>query len=120
MGEDRFQRLKGENTMRTPTRSIRAAMAVSLLPLIVLAAFAIGLAFSPGRARAADDDDKDWTVLGDTSIKDAKDAAKDGADRGGGKDRKRGDGDKKDDDKKNGDKKDGDKKAEAGTAAGEI
>ena len=96
--------------MRSPTRSI----AVSLL-LTVLAAFAIVLAFAPARARAqaAEDPDKDWTILGETSIKDVKDAAKDGADRGGGKDRNRGE---KDGDKKKG----GEKKAEPGTAAGEI
>jgi hypothetical protein len=79
-------------------------MAVSLLRLIVLAAFAMALTFAPAPARAADDD-KDWKVMGEVKIKDAKDAA------GGaqGKDRKKG-----------GDKKGGDKKAEAGTAAGEI
>jgi len=93
--------------MRTPTRS----MAVSL-PLTVLAAFAIALAFAPAAARGAEEDDKDWTILGETSIKDAKDAAKD-AGGGGGKDRKRGE---KDGEKK----KEGEKKAEAGTAAGEI
>ena len=93
--------------MRTPTQS----MAVSL-PLTVLAAFAIVLAFAPAAARGAEEDDKDWTILGETSIKDAKDAAKD-AGGGGGKDRKRGE---KDGEKK----KEGEKKAEAGTAAGEI
>jgi hypothetical protein len=92
-------------------------MAASL-PLTVLAvfaafaAFAIVLTFAPARARAqaAEDPDKDWMILGETSIKDAKDAAKDAGRRNDGK---RGD--------KDGDKKrDGDKKAEAGTAAGEI
>ena len=98
--------------MRTPTRSMSVgSMAVSLLRLIVLAAFATALTFAPARAGAADDD-KDWKVMGEVKIKDAKDAA------GGareGTDRKRGDGNKKD-----GNKKVGDKKAEAGTAAGEI
>jgi len=99
--------------MRTPTRCIAVrSLAVSLLPLVVLAAFAIALAFAPSAARGADEDDKDWTILGETSIKDAKDAAKD-AGGGGGKDRKRGE--------KDGEKKrEGEKKAEAGTAAGEI
>jgi hypothetical protein len=84
-------------------------MAVSL-PLTVLAAFAIALAFAPAAARGAEEDDKNWTILGETSIKDARDAAKDA---GGKKDGKRGD--------KDGDKKrEGEKKAEAGTAAGEI
>ena len=96
--------------MRTPTTPARS-MAVSL-PLTVLAAFAIVLAFAPASAPGAEEDDKNWTILGETSIKDAKDAAKD-AGGGGGKDRKRGD--------KDGDKKrEGEKKAEAGTAAGEI
>ena len=92
--------------MRTPPRSV----AVSLLPLSVLAALVIALAFAPAPARAAADDDKDWKIKGEMKIKDAKDTT--GGGRGGrdGKDRKRGDGDKKD----------GDKKAEAGTTAGEI
>ena len=94
--------------MRTPTPSARS-MALSL-PLTVLAAFAIALAFAPAAARGAEEDDKNWTILGETSIKDAKDAAKGD---GGKKDGKRGD--------KDGDKKrNGEKKAEAGTAAGEI
>ena len=94
--------------MRTPTPSARS-MALSL-PLTVLAAFAIALAFAPAAARGAEEDDKNWTILGETSIKDAKDAAKDA---GGKKDGRRGD--------KDGDKKrEGEKKAEAGTAAGEI
>ena len=94
--------------MRTPTPSARS-MALSL-PLTVLAAFAIALAFAPAAARGAEEDDKNWTILGDTSIKDAKDAAKGD---GGKKDGKRGD--------KDGDKKrKGEKTAEAGTAAGEI
>jgi hypothetical protein len=111
--------------MRTPTRwkDVRS-VTVSWLPLILLAAFAIALAFAPARARAAADDDKDWKVLGETKIKDAKDAASAKDAGGGSKDRKRGDGEKKegkDGAKKGGDKKDGgDKKAEAGTAAGEI
>jgi hypothetical protein len=95
-----------------------------LLPLIVLAAFAMSLAFvAPGTARAAAaaDDDKDWKVMGETKIKDVKDAASAGGGGEAAKDRKRGDGDKKKDGaKKDGAKKDGDKKAEAGTAAGEI
>jgi hypothetical protein len=85
-------------------------MAVSLLPLIALAAFAMALTFAPAPARAADD--KDWKVMGELKIKDAKDAA--GGTREG-KDGKGGNGDKK-----GGAKKGGDKKAEAGTAAGEI
>jgi hypothetical protein len=91
-----------------------------LLPVIVFAAFAMTLAFAPARAAAADDD-KDWKVLGDMKIKDAKEAAASGA-----KDRKRGDSDKKrdgkkdDKDKDDGDKKDDDNKAEPGTAAGDI
>src|SRR3954463_13012299 len=94
--------------MRTPTTRARF-MAVSL-PLSVLAVFAIALTFAPAAARGAEEDDKDWKVLGETSIKDAKDAAKDA---GGKKDGKRGD--------RGGDeKKKGEKKAEAGTAAGEI
>lgn len=99
-------------TRSTPTRSIT----VSLL-LTVLAAFAIVLAFAPARARAqaAEDPDKDWTILGETSIKDAKAAAKDGADRGGGNDRNRG-GSKDSDNKRDG----GNNKADPGTAAGEI
>jgi hypothetical protein len=110
--------------MRTQTRSMAVrSVAVSLLPVIVLAAFAIALAFAPTPARAAADDDKDWKVLGEMKIKDAKDAAS-AKDAGGsreGKDRKRGDGAKNDGAKKDGgDKKEGDKKAEAGTAAGEI
>jgi len=110
--------------MRTPTRSMAVrSVAVSLLPLIVLAAFAIALAFAATPARAAADDDKDWKVLGEMKIKDAKDAAS-AKDAGGsreGKDRKRGDGAKNDGAKKDGgDKKENDKKAEAGTAAGEI
>ena len=93
--------------MRTPTRSVAVrTMAVSSPSLIVLAAFADATAFAPAPARAADDD-KDWKVMGEMKIKDAKDAASAG---GGAKDRKRGEGAKKD----------GDKKAEAGTAAGEI
>jgi hypothetical protein len=75
----------------------------TLPPHDVLPSFAAALAYAPAPARAADDD-KDWKVLGETKIKDAKDAAS-----GAGKDRKRGD-----------DKKDDKKKAEAGTAAGEI
>jgi hypothetical protein len=114
---------KEENAMRTPTPPNRfvAVSLLPLLPLIVLAAFAIALAFPPGIARAAAaDDDKDWKVMGEMKIKDAASA-------GGGaaaKDRKRGEGDKKKDGAKKdgGDKKEGgDKKAaEAGTAAGEI
>ena len=98
--------------MRTPTPPAppTRSMAVSL-PLTVLAAFAIVLAFAPAAARGAEEDDKDWTILGETSIKDAKDAAKDA---GGKKDGKR--GDKDGDKKREGEKK----KAEAGTAAGEI
>jgi hypothetical protein len=93
--------------MRTPSRSMPVrSMAVSLLRLIVLAAFAMALTFAPAPARAANDD-KDWKVMGELKIKDAKDAP-----GGAGK---RGDGNKKD-----GDKKNGGKKAEAGTAAGEI
>ena len=105
--------------MRTPPRSV----AVSLLPLSVLAAFVIALAFAPAPARAAAGDDKDWKIMGEMKIKDAKDA---GGGAREGKDRKRGDGDKKDGakkkegDKKDGDKKDGEKKAEAGTAEGVI
>ena len=91
--------------MRTLSRSV----AVSLPPLSLVAAFVFALAFAPAPARAAADDDKDWKVMGETKIKDAKDASGGGGARDG-KDRKRGDGDKKD----------GDKKAEAGTAAGEI
>jgi hypothetical protein len=92
-------------------------MAVALPPVIVFAAFATALVFAPARARAADDD-KDWKVLGDMKIVDAKDAAASGAAR----DRKRGDGDKKKDrgKKDDRDKKDDDDKAEAGTAAGDI
>jgi hypothetical protein len=99
--------------MRTRSRSI----AVSWLPPIVLAAFAIALAFAPGRAgaAAAADDEKDWKILGELKIKDVKEAATSGG-GGAAKDRKRDDGDKK----KDADKKDGDKKAEAGAAAGEI
>ncbi len=99
--------------MRTPTRSARGPVTGSWLPLTVLAAFAMALAFAPAPARAADDD-KDWKVLGEMSIKDAKDAA---APRDGGKERKGGDGEKKKEAEK---KKDGDKKVEAGTTAGEI
>ena len=88
--------------MRTSTRSACAAV----LPLITLAAaFAAAmLAFAPAPAWAADAaaDDKDWKVLGEAKIKDAKDAASGGSE--GGK-RKRGDGEKK---------------AEAGATAGEI
>ena len=95
--------------MRTSTTPARF-MAVSL-PLSVLAAFAIALALAPAAARGAEEDDKNWTVLGETSIKEAKDAAKDA---GAKNDGKRGD-------KDGGDKKrEGEKKAEAGTAAGEI
>ena len=95
--------------MRTPTTPARS-MAVSL-PLTVLAAFAIALAFAPAAARGAEGDDKDWTILGETSIKDAKDAAKDDGGKKGGKRGGDKDGDKK---------RKGEKKAEAGTAAGEI
>ena len=97
--------------MRTLSRSV----AVSLPPLSLVAAFVFALAFAPAPARAAADDDKDWKVMGETKIKDAKDAASGGGGAREGKDRKRGDGDKKD-----GEKKDAEKKAEAGTAAGEI
>lgn len=108
--------------MRTTTRSIAVrSMPDSVLPVIVFAAFVMALALSPARARAADDD-KDWKILGDMKIVDAKDAAASGAAR----DRKRGDNDKnKDDGKKDrgkkddGDKKDDDK-AEPGTTAGKI
>ncbi len=111
---------------RSPVRFSARAMPVSL-PLTLLAAFAAfaialafapaaALAFAPAAARAADDE-KDWTILGETSIKDAKDAAKDSADRGGSaKDRKRGEKDGQKEDKK----REGEKKAEPGTAAGEI
>jgi hypothetical protein len=107
--------------MRTPTRSVAVRPTpVSSLPLIVLAAFAIALASTPARTRAAAaNDDKDWKVLGEMKIKDAKDAA---SSSGAAKDRNKKDGSKKDSGKKDsGDKNSGDKKAaEPGTAAGEI
>src|SRR4051812_4724051 len=89
---------KGQ-TMRIPARFI----AVASLPLIVaLAAFAIAMSFAPARAgAAAAADDKDWKVLGETKIKDAKDAASSGSGGGGTKDRKQ------NDKKKDGAKKDG-------------
>ena len=78
---------------------------VPMIAALLMAAVVL-LVIAPARAFGADDD-KDWKVLGETKIKDAKDAASGGA---GGTNRKRGDGEKKD----------GQKKAEAGTAAGEI